>query len=105
MKTKTLLPLLALFLAFFYGSPRARAQTVVTDPDSGLKYIDDGDGLWYIWVGGSALSGLPTIDGVSSHTYFISDGGLRQNWRYNHNGDNGKWYKTDLDAKTTFGGG
>ncbi|MBP3745007.1 MAG: hypothetical protein J6I34_06260 [Prevotella sp.] len=95
---------MALFLAFFYGSPRARAQTVVTDTESGLKYIDDGDGLLYIWVGGSALPGLETIDEVSSNTYFISDGGLRSNWRQNHNGDNGKWYKTALDVITTFEG-
>ena len=96
---------MALFLAFFYGSPRARAQTVVTDTESGLKYIDDGDGQLYIWVGSSALPGLETIDEVSSNTYFISDGGLRSNWRQNHNDNNGKWYKTALDAITTFGGG
>lgn len=95
---------MALFLAFFYGSPRARAQTVVTDTDSGLKYIDDGDGRLYIWVGGSALPGLSEIDGVSSHKYFIPDDNLRPGLRQAFNGNENKFYKTALDAVTEIGG-
>lgn len=95
---------MALFLAFFYGSPRARAQTVVIDPESGLKYIDDGDGLLYIWVGGSALPGLSEIDGVSSHKYFIPDDNLRPGLRQAFNGNENKFYKTALDAVTEIGG-
>ena len=75
------------------------AQTLVVDSESGLEYLDGGDGRLYIYVGKEALT---TINGTLSNNYFVSDDGLRVNWRNNANGGDAKWYKTDLDAITNF---
>ena len=81
MKDRKLLLLLALIVAF--SASRVQAQTLVTDPESGLEYLDDGDGKLYIWVGSGPISvdGSTQINGTNSNAYFVSDGGLRSNWR------------------------
>lgn len=85
MKDHKLLLLLALIVAF--SASRVQAQTatttLVTDPESGLEYLDDGDGKLYIWVGSGPISvdGSTQINGTNSNAYFVSDGGLRSNWR------------------------
>lgn len=81
MKDHKLLLLLALIVAF--SASRLQAQTLVTDPESGLEYLDDGDGKLYIWVGSDPISvdGSTQINGTNSNAYFVSDGGLRSNWR------------------------
>ena len=114
MKDRKLLLLLALIVAF--SASRVQAQTatttLVTDPESGLEYLDDGDGKLYIYVGSGPISvdGSTQINGTNSNAYFVSDGGLRQNWRDGlaiggETGDKkgeGKWYKTALDAVTSI---
>ena len=106
MKDRKLLLLLALIVAF--SALRLQAQTatttLVTDPESGLEYLDDGDGKLYIYVGGNAMSSLPTINGVSSHKYFIPDDNLRPALRDAFNSSNAKFYKSALDAVTVIGG-
>lgn len=107
MKDRKLLLLLALIVAF--SASRVQAQTatttLVTDPESGLEYLRDGeDGELYIYVGGDAMSSLPTINGVSSHKYFIPDDNLRPALRKAFNSDIAKFYKSDLDAVTVIGG-
>lgn len=81
MKDHKLLLLLALIVAF--SASRVQAQTLVTDRESGLEYLDDGDGKLYIWVGSGPISvdGSTQINGTNSNAYFVSDGGLRSNWR------------------------
>lgn len=81
MKDHKLLLLLALIVAF--SASRVQAQTLVTDPESGLEYLDDGDGKLYIWVGSDPISvdGSTQINGTNSNAYFVSDGGLRSKWR------------------------
>ncbi len=85
MKDRKLLLLLALIVAF--SASRLQAQTatttLVTDPESGLEYLDDGDGKLYIWVGSDPISvdGSKQINGTNSNAYFVSDGGLRSKWR------------------------
>ena len=107
MKDRKLLLLLALIVAF--SASRLQAQTatptLVTDPESGLEYLRDGeDGELYIYVGGNAMSSLPTINGVSSHKYFIPDDNLRPALRDAFNSSNVKFYKSALDAVTEIGG-
>lgn len=109
MKDRKLLLLLALIVAFSASRVQAQTQavtpTLVTDPESGLEYLRDGeDGELYIYVGGNAMSSLPTINGVSSHKYFIPDDNLRPALRKAFNNDIAKFYKSDLDAKTVIGG-
>lgn len=95
-----------IFVLQLIPTTKVLAQTLVTDPESGLEYLDDGDGLGlYIWVGASALKladGSTTINGIATNSYFISDGGLRRNWRDNLNSEYEKWYKTALDAITSI---
>ena len=81
MKDHKLLLLLVLIVAF--SASRVQAQTLVTDPESGLEYLDDGDGKLYIWVGSDPISvdGSTQINGTNSNAYFVSDGGLRSKWR------------------------
>lgn len=81
MKDRKLLLLLALIVAF--SASRVQAQTLVTDPESGLEYLDDGDGNLYIWVGSGPISvdGSTQINGTNSNAYFVSDAGLRPKWR------------------------
>lgn len=81
MKDHKLLLLLALIVAF--SASRVQAQTLVTDRESGLEYLDDGDGELYIWVGSCPISvdGSTQINGTNSNAYFVSDGGLRSKWR------------------------
>ena len=81
MKDHKLLLLLVLIVAF--SASRVQAQTLVTDPESGLEYLDDGDGKLYIWVGSDPIfvDGSKQINGTNSNAYFVSDGGLRSNWR------------------------
>lgn len=85
MKDHKLLLLLVLIVAF--SASRVQAQTatttLVTDPESGLEYLDDGDGELYIWVGSGPISvdGSTQINGTNSNAYFVSDGGLRSKWR------------------------
>ena len=81
MKDHKLLLLLALIVAF--SASRVQAQTLVTDRESGLEYLDDGDGKLYIWVGSDPISvdGSTQINGTNSNAYFVSDGGLRSKWR------------------------
>ncbi|MBO6217636.1 MAG: hypothetical protein J6N73_08315 [Prevotella sp.] len=109
MKDRKLLLLLALIVAFSASRVQAQTQTVtptlVIDPESGLEYLRDGeDGELYIYVGGNAMTELPTINGISSHTYFISDPALRPALRGAFNSNNGKFYKSALDAVTEIGG-
>lgn len=79
------------------------AQTLVTDPESGLEYFDDGDGRLYIDVGSDPLT---MIGDVKSNNYFVSDGGVRSNWRNNIPDDRlkgkAKWYKEYMDEITVF---
>lgn len=109
MKDHKLLLLLALIVAFSASRVQAQTQTVtptlVIDPESGLEYLRDGeDGELYIYVGGDAMSSLPTINGVSSHKYFIPDDKLRPALRDAFNSSNVKFYKSALDAVTVIGG-
>lgn len=48
MKDHKLLLLLALIVAF--SASRVQAQTLVTDRESGLEYLDDGDEKLYIYM-------------------------------------------------------
>lgn len=77
--------------------------TLVLDKESGLEYLDDGDGRLYIDVGSTAIT---TIKGTPSNQYFVSDGGLRSNWRQNIPDERlknkAKWYKEYLDEIKTF---
>ena len=77
--------------------------TLVLDKESGLEYLDDGDGRLYIDVGSTAIT---TIKGTPSNQYFVSDGGLRANWRQNIPDERlqnkAKWYKEYLDEIKTL---
>ena len=64
------------------------AQAKVTDPDTGLEYLDDGDGRWYITANNS--------------TYF-GNTNLRPFWRRAFNNDGTKFYKEDLEKVTEIG--
>lgn len=83
------------------------AQTLVTDPESGLEYLDDGDGRLYIDVAGGTSSFL--INGIPSNQYFVTDGGVRSNWRQNipdaRLKNQPKWYKEYMDEIKVFAQG
>lgn len=65
------------------------AQTQVTDPESGLKYLDDGDGKLYVNIS----------DG---NTTYFTNTYLKTNLRMNLNGGNAnvKLYKEKMDSYT-----
>lgn len=88
-----------IFVLQLIPTTKVLAQTLVTDPESGLEYLDDGDGILYIDVSSNPIT---TINGKGSNVYFVSDSGLRPQWRQQLNSNNGKWYKTDLDAITSI---
>ncbi len=95
--------LLFIFAAIFLPMGIDAQTKLVFDQESGLEYLDDGDGKLYIDVGSSAIT---TINGIPSNTYFVSDGGLRSNWRQNapypELKNQAKWYKEDLDKITEW---
>ena len=64
------------------------AQTKVTDPETGLVYLDDGDGKLYI---------------NASVTEYFADQDLRPFWRKAFNNNLQKFYKTDLEMVTEIG--
>lgn len=65
------------------------AQTQVTDPESGLKYLDDGDGKLY-------------VDISNGNTTYFTNTYLKTNLRMNLNGGdtNVKLYKEKMDSYT-----
>lgn len=65
------------------------AQTQVTDPESGLKYLDDGDGKLY-------------VDISDGNTTYFTNKNLKTNLRMNLNGGdtNVKLYKEKMDSYT-----
>lgn len=79
------------------------AQTLVFDEETQLEFLDDGDGRLYIDVGTTKIT---NINGKASNTYFITDGGLRSNWRSNIPNPNlngqAKWYKEYLAEVTSL---
>ena len=83
------------------------AQTLVTDPESGLEYLDDGDGRLYIDVASPTSTFL--INGIPSNQYFVRDGGVRSNWRQNipdaRLKNQPKWYKEYMDEIKVFAQG
>lgn len=95
-----------LFLLLMLMPMSLMAQTLVTDPESGLEYLDDGDGRLYIDVGSTNIT---TIKGIPSHQYFVSDGGVRSNWRNNipdaRLKGQAKWYKEYMDEIKVFAEG
>ncbi|MBR6456803.1 MAG: hypothetical protein IKS72_07760, partial [Prevotella sp.] len=65
------------------------AQTKVTDPLTGLEYLDDGDGKgWYI---------------RADQTAYFADTDLRPFWRRAFNNNQNKFYKTDLEKVEEIG--
>ncbi len=76
--------------------------SLIKDNELGLEYLyDTGDANGpFIDVGGAALCTLTGKGNANSNTYFVSDGGLRSNWRGNYNSGNARWYRTTLDAVT-----
>ena len=64
------------------------AQTNQTDPYTGLNYLDDGDGKWYI----NALQ-----------TTYFTDQDLRPFWRRAFNNNVTKFYKDDLNGVKVIG--
>lgn len=79
------------------------AQTLVFDEGTQLEFLDDGDGRLYIDVGSTKVT---NINGKASNTYFITDAGLRSNWRSNIPNPNlngqAKWYKEYLAEVTSL---
>ena len=96
-----------LFLLLMLMPMSLMAQTLVTDPESGLEYLDDGDGRLYIDVAGGTSSFL--INGIPSNQYFVTDGGVRSNWRQNipdaRLKNQPKWYKEYMDEIKVFAQG
>lgn len=96
-----------LFLLLMLMPMSLMAQTLVTDPESGLEYLDDGDGRLYIDVAGGTSSFL--INGIPSNQYFVTDGGVRSNWRQNipdaRLKNQSKWYKEYMDEIKVFAQG
>lgn len=96
-----------LFLLLMLMPMSLMAQTLVTDPESGLEYLDDGDGRLYIDVASPTSSFL--INGIPSNQYFVTDGGVRSNWRQNipdaRLKNQSKWYKEYMDEIKVFAQG
>ena len=84
------------------------AQTVVTDPDTGLKYLTDDTNLenknaWYIYVASNNDDLGIQIDGVDANQYFVSHPNFRPWVRNQCNaGTDGKIYWSTLQEKTSF---
>ena len=64
------------------------AQTNQTDPYTGLNYLDDGDGKWYI---------------TANNTTYFYDPDLRPFWRRAFNNNVTKFYKDDLNGVKVIG--
>lgn len=83
------------------------AQTVVTDPDTGLKYLTDATDTsdtnqWYVYVYGTNALGIQ-IDGKPANEYFFPHSNFRIYIRNQFGaGGDGKISYTALQGKTTF---
>ena len=96
-----------LFLLLMIMPMGMLAQTVVTDSDTGLKYLTDDTDLenkssWYIYVASSNDIGMQ-IDGVDANKYFVPHSNFRPWVRNQCNaGTDGKIYWSTLQEKTSF---